>query len=236
MYNSNEIWETKWVTTQNNPIINHNHPEIVSLYGGISNEPHASIGMCSFLEPVNSFENGFKILDYGCGAGVLANFISARLNDFTYYGLEPLSAHGIERITIGQRLLNDPRVTLGHIESHLEDVLKQPLDCITLISVFTHLTIENIYKTLDKLIECFKISPKAKIVFSCFISEEYSLSYPEPHINEDFYGYVTITQKQLDDYIKLHPELKLKRVCDFSATPIFIHNIFELSYEHEKML
>jgi ubiquinone/menaquinone biosynthesis C-methylase UbiE len=36
-----------------------------------------------------SFCEGMVMLDYGCGCGRYANWISRRIKDFTYYGLEP---------------------------------------------------------------------------------------------------------------------------------------------------
>ena len=74
-------------------------------------EPAASIGISCFLEPCRElYKDGFKILDFGCGAGIVSNFISLRLKDFKYVGLEPKSEHGIERIAIAKKILDDKRV------------------------------------------------------------------------------------------------------------------------------
>ena len=75
-----EIWDTYWSHKKYEPILL-NPPNI--LYGGTNTEPLASIGMSCFIDPIKEkFLNGFTILDYGCGTGILANFISERIFDF----------------------------------------------------------------------------------------------------------------------------------------------------------
>ena len=93
-----------WENTDYESIVE-NPPKIA--YGGTNTEPLASQGMAYFLEACkDKFKEGFTVLDYGSGAGILSNFLSERLKDFNYYGLEPDSNHGKERIEIGSKLFN----------------------------------------------------------------------------------------------------------------------------------
>ena len=152
-----EIWDSFWSFKTNQPILQ-NPPKI--LYGGTYEEPLASMGMSCFLDPSrDKFKEEFSILDYGCGAGILGNFISERLSNFKYYGLEPNSPHGVERITLGKNYLNDERLFFGLIDKDLEYCLNQKIDSIILISVFTHLVINDITNILDNLIKVFDKNP-----------------------------------------------------------------------------
>ena len=75
-----EIWDSFWSIKKFDPIFK--NPPSIS-YGGTNIEPLASIGMSCFLDASkNKFKDGFSILDYGCGAGILSNFISERLSNF----------------------------------------------------------------------------------------------------------------------------------------------------------
>ena len=218
-------WNEFWSSCPAKPMVNTDENTNGELYGGTNVEPAASIGMSCFLEPVRQqFQDGFKILDYGCGAGILANFISNRIDSFTYVGLEPNNQHGNERIAVGKKFFNDERVTFGFIDD-VQD-LNVDFDCIVLISVFTHLTIENTYKTLDQLLSVVG-EQDTKIIFSCFISDSYQLILPQPSIAEDFYGITRIKMNQLTDYAESR-SLKLTRVTDFLAGGGHIHNIFSL--------
>jgi 2-polyprenyl-3-methyl-5-hydroxy-6-metoxy-1,4-benzoquinol methylase len=232
MYNSTTIWQEFWKTENKKPIIEKTHSEYKSLYGGTNFEPDASIGISCFIEPCrNKFKDTFSILDYGCGAGIVSNFISLRLDNFKYVGLEPKNIHGSERITIAKQLLNDKRVEFGFIEDSLEKLYETNFDCIILISIFTHLTIEQTYHTLDKLLPFIK-NNKTKIIFSCFINNNYELYYPQPNINKDFYGVVKITQQQLLDYCNKN-NLILRKMCDFIAGGNYCHNIYSLGDNNE---
>lgn len=232
MYSPNKIWNEFWNLENKTPIITKNHNSYSKLYGGTNYEPDASIGISCFLEPSREeFKDGFTILDYGCGAGIVSNFISLRLNDFNYIGLEPKNEHGAERIDIAKNLLNDNRVKFGFIEDDLVKLYNINFHSIILISIFTHLTIEDTYSTLDKLLPFMKNS-KTKIIFSCFISDTYQLLIPQFDINKNFYGVVKITEKQLLDY-SIKNKLKLTKVCDFIAAGNHCHNIYTLGATNE---
>lgn len=233
MYNPQIIWSDFWNLEDKIPILNKDHPEYKILYGGTNYEPDASIGISCFLEPCReNFKDGFKILDYGCGAGIVLNFISLRLNNFYYVGLEPENEHGAERIKLARRLLTDIRGNFNFInEENLKKNSEIEFDCITLISIFTHLIIEDTYSTLDKLLPFLK-NKKTKIIFSCFIDKEYKLLHPQPNINKNFFGVVKLTEEQLQSYATKN-NLKLRRVCDFMAAGNHCHNIYTLEAYNE---
>jgi SAM-dependent methyltransferase len=221
------IWDNFWKNKTKTPIIT-NPPKI--LYGGTNEEPLASIGMSYFLEPIkNKFNEGISILDYGCGAGILANFISERLNNFYYYGLETNSNHGKERISIAKNYLNDPRLYFGTIENELKNILNNKIDAIVLISVFTHLPILEIYKILDNLKNVFIKNKNSSIIFSCFISNKEKLIDHLPDIWENFYGISFIKEKQLVGYCN-NNNLKLKKQSIFVAAGNHEHHIYEITY------
>jgi SAM-dependent methyltransferase len=221
-----EIWDSFWSIKKFNPILK--NPPLIS-YGGTNIEPLASMGMCCFLDPSkDKFKDGFSILDYGCGAGILSNFISERLSDFEYYGLEPNSVHGTERINLGKKLFKDNRVFLGLIDNNLDFCLSKKIDSIILISVFTHLIIDDVTIILDNLIRVFKKNPNCDIVFSCFTSEISMVKDHQPHIWERFYGVSYLQESELVSYCKKN-NLTLSKHTSFTAQGGYVHEIFKIN-------
>ena len=222
-----EHWESFWKNEKFKPIVLGPPPAI--LYGGTNQEPLASIGMSCFLDAVREdFKPGFSVIDYGCGAGILSNFISARLQDFKYVGLEPDSQHGWGRIALGERYFKDPRVSFGTIEEDFNEKIKNKVDAVVLISVFTHLALMDVYTILDGLIEVFERNPKCSIVFSCFIAEKSEALNHQPHIWERFYGEAYLSLADLRAYTDACG-LKLEKHMDFTAMGGFVHSIFKIS-------
>jgi SAM-dependent methyltransferase len=221
-----EIWDSFWSVKSFNAIIS--NPPSIS-YGGTNIEPLASIGMCCFLDASkDKFTNGFSVLDYGCGAGILSNFISERLSDFNYYGLEPNTLHGKDRINLGKDLFKDDRVFLGLINDDLDFCLSKKIDSIILISVFTHLLIDDITQILDTLIKVFDKNPNCDIVFSCFTSEFSKTENPQTHIWKRFYGVSYIQESKLNDYCEKN-NLKINKHISFTAQGGYVHEIFKIN-------
>tara|TARA_Y100000004_G_scaffold126608_1_gene142528 strand:- start:1479 stop:2207 length:729 start_codon:yes stop_codon:yes gene_type:complete len=219
-------WNEYWVNKKFKPIIE-NPPQVA--YGGTNIEPLASIGMSYFLEPCREkFKDGFVVLDYGAGAGILCNFISERLEDFKYYGLEPYSEHGIERISLGKDIFKDSRVTFGYIEKDLNLVLSESPDCIVLISVFTHLELDDITKILNNLIKVFDYNPNCDIVFSCFLADKEYAVHPQPDIWKNFYGQSFIQESSIQNYCSLN-NLELTKCPFFIADGGHKHEIFKIN-------
>jgi len=218
-------WETFWHQVKNQPLLK-NPPKYV--YGGTNVEPLATIGMTAFLDAVkNKFNEGFSILDYGCGAGILINSISERLDNYTYYGLEPNEGDGLNRIALGKSLFNHDNVHFGFIETELEIILKKKLNCIVLISIFTHLSIDDVISVLDNLKMTFDYNKNCSIVFSCFTAENEKLVGHLPNIWKRFYGesYINIDKikKYCDDNY-----LNLIKHMDFTAMNNFVHEIYKI--------
>lgn len=221
-----EIWDSFWSIKEFDPILK--NPPAIS-YGGTNIEPLASIGMCCFLDASkDKFKDGFSVLDYGCGAGILSNFISERISNFEYYGLEPNSTHGIERINLGKNLFKDDRVFLGLINDDLDFCLSKKIDSIILISIFTHLVIDDVIQILDNLIKVFEKNPNCDIVFSCFTSEISRVENYQPHIWERFYGVSYIQESELINYCEKN-SLSLNKHISFTAQGGYVHEIFKIN-------
>ena len=220
-----EHWTSYWHREEYQPICV-NPPAI--LYGGTHEEPLASIGMSCFLDAVKpKFKDGISILDYGCGAGILSNFISSRLNQFTYVGLEPNVIHGTERINLGKHYFNDPRIKFGFI-NEFSNIIKNKVDVVILISVFTHMIFDDIKTTLNDLITIFDNNPECTIVFSCFIDSESRVIMHQPHIWERFYGESYITLNNLETFCNENT-IKLEKHMDFVAQGGYTHQIFKIT-------
>lgn len=221
-----DIWNEYWAKAKFSPILK-NPP--IEAYGGTNKEPLASQGMAHFLDASRDrFVEGFSILDYGAGAGILSNFISERLSDFEYYGLEPNSLHGKERIGIANTIFQDKRVFFGLIDEDLNFCLLKKLDVIVLISVFTHLRMEDIKKILDRLQKVFDVAPDCSIIFSCFLGPTEFQEQPQPHIWERFYGRSFITEEGLQEYCNEN-NLTLNQHLSFVAAHGYVHNIFKIT-------
>jgi predicted RNA methylase len=220
-------WEDYWVNTKNKPLC---EKPSVNVYGGTNYEPLASIGMSCFTDVIkDKFKEGFTIVDYGCGAGILSNFISERLSDFTYYGLEPATGWGPSRISLGRETFKDPRVNFGLIENDYDNIIKNnKIDAVILISVFTHLTIEDTYKVLDSLLNLFTYNQNASIVFSCFTENTPKLGHLQTNINSNYYSESYIKLEDLQTYCDIK-KLNLRKHMDFIAMGGFNHEIFEIT-------
>jgi predicted RNA methylase len=220
-------WEDYWVITKNKAIC---EKPSVHVYGGTNYEPLASIGMSCFTDAIkDKFKEGFTLVDYGCGAGILSNFISERLDNFTYYGLEPATGWGPDRISLGRETFNDPRIHFGLIENDYDNIVKNnKIDAVILISVFTHLIIEDTYKVLDSLQTLFDFNENASIVFSCFIDNNPKIGHLQSNINSNYYSDSYIKLEDLQNYC-VNNKLKLRKHMDFIAMGGFKHEIFEIT-------
>jgi cyclopropane fatty-acyl-phospholipid synthase-like methyltransferase len=221
------IWEEYWKNTPHTPIVT--NPNGKGVYDGNREDLLTSMGMASFLEAVKPhFKDGFKVLDYGCGAGALANFVSERLEDFHYWGLEPSSGQGGDRIQTARNAFgNDSRVKFGTIDEDLSEILKNPIDAVILISVFTHLEINDTYDILANLKKVFEVNPQSSIVFSCFTAEERRLHWHQPQIWERYYHESYIRERDLKNWCKDN-ELQLVKVLDFHAAHGYVHEIYKI--------
>ena len=71
-----------------------------------------------------AFGDGMKIIDYGCGIGLYANFINDRISKFLYIGLEKKGGknlHGESSMAIAKKIVRFRRnIKFGFIDSNLE--------------------------------------------------------------------------------------------------------------------
>ena len=219
-------WDEYWVNTKYSPIYKNPPSEV---YGGTNFEPLASIGMSCFTDAIrDDFKENFSIIDYGCGAGILSNFISERLDKFKYFGLEPSTGWGPQRIETGKKYLNDPRVTFDFVENYDKIIQSNKIDAVVLISVFTHLAIEDSLGILDKLKKVFDCNREASIVFSCFTSENPTLGELQANINSNYYRDSYIKFSQLKEYCD-NNQLSLVKHMDFVAMGGWNHEIFKIN-------
>lgn len=222
-------WEEYWVHTHYPPFLEKPSTEV---YGGTNYEPDASIGMSCFLDVVrDKFKDGFSVIDYGCGAGILSNFISARLQNFNYIGLEPSTGWGPDRIRLGSETFTDTtKVKFGYISDYEHIVRFNKVDVVILISVFTHFGMNRIYEILDDLIVVFENNPDCSIVFSCFTSDVPSLGQVDYSINSDYHSYSYIDIREIEKYCQEHNLSLRKHDIEFMAMNNWLHKIYEITW------
>lgn len=197
-----EIW-TKWKDAVYPTI----HEGAYVVFGhGADTEPQSSLWMAYLSEAMGDhFHEGMKILDYGCGGARYANFLSGRLRDFTYYGVEPRNTqvgnweprNAIE--IAKEKLGHDSRVRLGYVGTALEAEAISNANVALLGSIFTHLKIEESLKILDKLLP---ILERGAIVFTVIFDSKYHWDSSGAHGVEECYTAVYNTPDQYDSYFK----------------------------------
>jgi 2-polyprenyl-3-methyl-5-hydroxy-6-metoxy-1,4-benzoquinol methylase len=183
----------------------------------------ANVWMSSLIEPLeDKFCEGMKLLDYGCGNGRISNFLSGRLRDYTYYGIEPQGQPGID---IAKQTFNDSRHHFGYIGTDLETKALSEVDCIILGSIFTHLSFNDFKSIMEK----FKnsIMKGAVVSFSIFTDTEYKEIGRGAYGLSDCYNLVYYTEKQLNDWVSEN-NYTLKEFPSYIAQCVHIHRMFKL--------
>ena len=172
---NDNLWREIWSKEKYAPISN----AYQSRGFGTDKEPESSVCMASFANAMgDKFKEGMVLLDYGCGSGRFCNFMSKRLKDFSYYGVEKFGSGtqwGENAIDFARSHFGkDPRVTFGSIGCEIEKEGIEKADIALLLSVCTHTTIEETNMIFNKL---SPIIEKGGIVtFSIFLSDKYSVS------------------------------------------------------------
>jgi SAM-dependent methyltransferase len=194
---------------------------------GVDAEPKASLCFASFAEAMGgNFKEGMSLLDYGCGSARMCNFMSKRLREFTYYGVEPDSPFGNSGIdTAAYYFGHDERVRVGFIGSDLEREAIDKADIALLLSIFTHTDIEETEQILRKL--CPIIQRDGKIVFSVMLGESYALIGGRgAYTMQNTVCIVYNTAQQIEELgQKLGCTMRL--VGDFLADGGYLHSIYE---------
>lgn len=205
------------------------------VYGhGADTEPQSSLWMAYLSEGVGEhFQEGITVLDYGCGAARYANFLSGRLKEFTYYGVEPSntqvgywdSRNAIE--VAREKLGHDPRVRLGHVGTELETEAIAKANVAVLGSVFTHIRIEQSLAILDKL---SPILDRGVIVFTAILANAYQLHNAGAHGVHECYSLVHNTVDQYQDYFE-SKGIVGGVVCSIKLGSGYRQEIFRLSLD-----
>lgn len=221
-------WRDHWSQPQYEPLVKDYGERLarmgMALYG-TPDEPDSSIAMAAFCEPVaDLLVPGVTVLDYGCGAGRLANFLSGHVQPFTYIGLERLGEHGARSLQAARSLFGPSSLTsFGHIGSFLEVVGLATADVAVLASVFTHTDAQETARILRHL------SPIAlsggQIVFSVFHAPAYRTENRGIYGYADNYGRVWLAEQQLHD-IAAGASLKIEERETFLAQGENLHRIY----------
>jgi SAM-dependent methyltransferase len=153
---------------------------------------------CSALTEPYLKEN-MTILDYGCGCGRLANYISSKLENFTYYGLEPSWGMGPQGNECAKANYTEPRTHFGFIESNsnvISELEKEAIakaDLVVLGSILTHLPLTLGLVILNKFQSVLRKG--GNISLSIFWGDEEILFNK---LDVDWYGYTICSKSAID--------------------------------------
>ena len=217
-------WLDNWAILKFPPIVE--DYESKGIIVGSDEEPLASVCMASFAKVMgHNYREGMKVLDYGCGSARFSNFLSMRLKDFTYIGLERnISDYTKECIDKANELFShDPRVRVGYTESELENEAIEIADTVLLLSVFTHTNIEETYRIVEKLLPITKRG--GSIVFSMIHEPEYALIGNAYGFNDN-YSITYNTTKQVKELAKAF-NVSIKLIDTYDAGGI-LHSIYAI--------
>jgi 2-polyprenyl-3-methyl-5-hydroxy-6-metoxy-1,4-benzoquinol methylase len=218
-----DLWINKWSIEKYSPIVEKYNGIIV----GTDNEPRASLCMASFSEAMGEyFKEKMNILDYGCGGGRYCNFLSKRLKDFNYVGIEKYGSNYTDSC-INESIKffgEDSRVKFGYTNSELEKKAMDNCEIVLLLSVFTHTTIETTSNILEKLKPI--VDRGGIIIFSMILADEYSL-VGEAYGFDDNYTITYNTKDQIED-LKNKLKVKINLIGDFNTDENILHSIYRV--------
>lgn len=221
---TDNLWINKWSKEIYVPIVL--EYEKKGIIVGTDPEPKASLCIASFVNAMGEkYKEGMKILDYGCGSARVSNFLSKRLKDFHYIGIEKFKSHYTETcINKAIELFgHDERVIVGYTESELEKKAIEICETVLLLSVFTHTTIEETERILKKLLPI--IDRGGNIVFSMIHGNKYELK-GNAYDFKDNYSITYNTIKQVDD-LKNKLNINIDLIDMFDAG--VMHSIYKIT-------
>jgi 2-polyprenyl-3-methyl-5-hydroxy-6-metoxy-1,4-benzoquinol methylase len=218
-------WLAEWSVEKYQPI----SKNWFSVGHGTDEEPSQSLLLSTFSSAMKEkYREGMKILDYGCGSGRYANFLSKRIEKFQYIGLEKQGSDQFwGEASIRDGLINaghDDRVRLGFTESLLEEKAIQECDVVLLLSIFTHTTIEETHRIISKLLPI--VDRGGRIIFSMIMNESYQL-VGNLYGFQDSYQVTYNTNEQINDIAEKF-NVKLTHERDFEANWGYVHSIFSI--------
>jgi SAM-dependent methyltransferase len=225
---TDDLWIHKWSKEPYTPIVSDYKGIIV----GTDKEPDASLCMASFANAIgDKYKEEMKILDYGCGSARFCNFLSKRLKNFHYIGLERFESEW-GRICINKAIelfKHDSRGEVGYINRELDKKAIETCEIVFLLSVFTHTTIEKTEEILIKLLPI--IERNGNIVFSMIHGNDYNL------IREMAYGFkdnyhITYNTKEQVEILKNKLNININLIDTFNAQSV-VHSIYKISKKYE---
>jgi SAM-dependent methyltransferase len=189
---------------------------------GVHTDPEVTEWLGSLVD--DNLKEDLVIVDCGCGNGRLAHYISKKIDNFEYIGIEVSSPHGEEMIDFARENFADERTSFDIVGSDLERHGIETADLVVFGSVFTHTTIEDTYEILDMYAPV--IERGGKFVFSALISSAYLLGNA-PAYSDRAYNVVYNTLDQYDEYADRN-NLQLNLICESIISPVEHHFIYEL--------
>jgi cyclopropane fatty-acyl-phospholipid synthase-like methyltransferase len=197
---------------------------------GSDKEPYSSIWMSSLANGMGDFfKDGMKILDYGCGAGRFYNFLSRKIKDFSYIGVEkPCSNHqfGEKSIETARKIFEkDKRGKFGLIGTELEDDAIASVDVVVLGSIFTHISYTNMQIVCDKFLSV--LDRGGAVVFSIFIEDKYREKGAGEYGLKNSFRSVFYTKDQILSYCQKR-SVKINEVELFVSPSGKNHKIFRM--------
>ena len=211
---NSKSWKEKWSENKYPPS---NPSYFCTKEYGTDFEPDSSIWCASLLEPViEQLQEPFSVLDYGCGNGRLFNFLSRHFKNFTYYGLDTKTNHGIESIKKAKDFFqHDNRACFGH------EIV--PCDLNVFGSVATHISIELFESILKNL-----TSSRIGTVASFLISDKYYFDHSGLYEDPNCYGHIYYTKEMIESLaFKLNLQFNLKELFVTKYNDFhYIYNFF----------
>lgn len=177
---------------------------------------------CSLLTE-QYLKEDITILDYGCGCGRLANYISSKIENFTYYGLDTSWGYGQLGIECAKANYSDPRTHFGFIESNskvISELEKEAIakaDLVVLGSVLTHLPLKSGLAVLRKFWPV--LSRGRNVSLSAFWADKETFGTT---ISEDYYSHVIYSKDDIDN------NLIYEETGQILAQGFFLHHIISI--------
>ena len=192
---------------------------------GTPAEPASSLWCASLVDPL-ALQEAFTLLDWGCGDGRLFNFLSARFQNFRYYGLERPGDFGARCIERARSFFgHDSRATFDLYGDRAEAAALTECTSLVMGSVATHVPIDQFGALLRRV---RPILGRDGAAVSCFIEDESRCLNASAYGHADCFGYVAYTRRQLEDLCATE-RLSYRTVDTFVSSDGSLHQILKFT-------